>query len=427
MIIARKLKTARQVLRRYGLVQVLALLRKNVATPIIRIARKLGSKFRRAGYRIFVRSSGGHERLRILYVTTTVESENGQTIRYRVFNRMESLRGDAETRYELLENGIYRDRRALEWADLIVLMRVDWSERSRRLIETAEELGVPIVFDIDDVIFIEEYADLFCRALNQTDEKTRRAFRGEFADFRRAFDCCDYATASTEYIAGKMREMGKTAYVIHNGFNEVQRRIAGEALRRPRPAKRYIVYMSGTRTHDRDLMQAIPALTRIVREYDDVCFRLIGYFDETVLPPELARKTETAPFMSWKKLIRFAAENTINIAPLDIGNPFCHAKSELKYFEAAIVGVPTVASPTDTFKRCIVSGVNGMLASGDDEWYTALKALLDDPRLYSTIRVNAMRDAVEKYSPGAVGGEALTAYRRILQQAAHEENSLRPE
>lgn len=426
MIIVRKLKTARQVLRKYGLRPVLGLLRKNIATPVIRIGRKLDSKFRRAVRRVFARPSGGHERLRILYVTTTVESENGQTIRYRVFNRMESLRDRAETRFELLENGVDRDRFALKWADLIVLMRVDWSERSRRLIETAKELSVPIVFDIDDVIFIKEYADLFCRALNQTDEKTRRLFRGEFADFEKVFQVCPFATASTEYIAGKMREMGKTAYVIHNGFNAAQQRIAGEALRLPKPSRRYIVYMSGTKTHDRDLMQAIPALTRIVREYDDVYFRLIGYFDDSMLPPELTEKTETAPFMSWKKLMRFAAENTINIAPLDTENPFCHAKSELKYFEAAIAGVPTVASPTDTFRRCIVSGVNGLLASGDDEWYAGLKALLDNPSLYSAIRASAMREAQKKYSPQAIAAEAMAAYRCILPQTARAD-SLRPQ
>lgn len=102
MVIVRKLKTARQVLQKYGIVTVLGLLRKNIATPVIRVGRKLLSKLRRAVRRLLARPAGGHEQLRILYVTTTVESENGQTIRYRVYNRMEPLRCRIETRCELL-------------------------------------------------------------------------------------------------------------------------------------------------------------------------------------------------------------------------------------------------------------------------------------------------------------------------------------
>lgn len=58
----------------------------------------------------------------------------------------------------------------------------------------------------------------------------------------------------------------------------------------------------------------------------------------------------------------------LNIAPLEI-NRFCEAKSELKYFEAALVRVPTVASPTQPFKNAIQHGVNGFLAGDSADWY----------------------------------------------------------
>src|SRR6202035_5617488 len=56
----------------------------------------------------------------------------------------------------------------------------------------------------------------------------------------------------------------------------------------------------------------------------------------------------------------------INIAPLEVGNPFCEAKSELKFFEAALVEVCTVASPTGPLQRAIREGETGKLADTVD-------------------------------------------------------------
>ena len=46
----------------------------------------------------------------------------------------------------------------------------------------------------------------------------------------------------------------------------------------------------------------------------------------------------------------------INLIPLEIGNPFCEAKSELKFFEAALVEVCTIASRTGPMQRTISTG-----------------------------------------------------------------------
>ena len=73
-------------------------------------------------------------------------------------------------------------------------------------------------------------------------------------------------------------------------------------------------------------------------------------------------------------LQRLIAEVEINIAPLQ-DNLFTNCKSELKYFEAAITGTITVASPTYTFSRAIVDGGNSFLAAAY-EWNAKLEAAL---------------------------------------------------
>jgi hypothetical protein len=84
---------------------------------------------------------------------------------------------------------------------------------------------------------------------------------------------------------------------------------------------------------------------------------------------------------------------------LQVGNPFCDAKSELEYIEAALVDVPTVASPTGPYLRAIRNGETGFLASNPEDWYTALLQLVDDPDLRLRVGRAAQRDVLWNYGP----------------------------
>ena len=68
-------------------------------------------------------------------------------------------------------------------------------------------------------------------------------------------------------------------------------------------------------------------------------------------------------------------------------NLFTNCKSELKYFEAAIAGTITVATPTEPFARAIVDGENGFLATAW-QWGDKLRAacaVVDNPGRYAAI------------------------------------------
>ncbi len=74
--------------------------------------------------------------------------------------------------------------------------------------------------------------------------------------------------------------------------------------------------------------------------------------------------------------MRAIAETDVNLAPLDLTSPFCNAKSELKFFEAAAVGVPTIASAMEPFAAAIEHGVPGFLARDPGEWRDTLELLV---------------------------------------------------
>ena len=89
----------------------------------------------------------------------------------------------------------------------------------------------------------------------------------------------------------------------------------------------------------------------------------------------------------------------INLAPLELGNPFCEAKSELKFLEAALVSVPSVASRTQSYCGAIRHGETGFLASDYQQWCTVLQGLLERIELRKCIGVRAHQEVLGPYGP----------------------------
>jgi glycosyltransferase involved in cell wall biosynthesis len=100
-----------------------------------------------------------------------------------------------------------------------------------------------------------------------------------------------------------------------------------------------------------------------------------------------------------------AQEVSINLAPLDLSRSFCHAKSEVKYLEAAAIGIPTVASNSKGFLEATAhrrEKEGCFLAANADDWVRILNLLI--------------RHKSERESKGE------TAYEHIHRFAALEEN-----
>ncbi|KAI9024713.1 hypothetical protein DFJ74DRAFT_665870, partial [Hyaloraphidium curvatum] len=91
----------------------------------------------------------------------------------------------------------------------------------------------------------------------------------------------------------------------------------------------------------------------------------------------------------------------VNLAPLQPDNPFTAAKSELKFFDAALVRVPTVASPVGPFRAAIADGRTGFLAGTGraDGWYARIEALLGDAGLRRKMGRRARGAVLWRYSP----------------------------
>ncbi len=352
----------------------------------------------------------------------------GTTFEYRVLQKQEQLAryGVVSTIRQLDE---LRESTLQEIADydLLYLYRVPYGGLVERLIERARGCGLPVIFDVDDLIFeptIVEKVDPV-RAMNL--ETAVLYYQGVWR-YRRTILASDAVTTSTEYLAQQVAALGRPAYVHRNGLSkwmiaesERVRRERGE-----RSGRIVIGYGSGTATHRRDFAEAASALAEVMHRHPEVELHIVGdLHPEHPLPlPEPLRSLESRirhlPAVPWKEWLALQGRLDISLAPLERGNPYCEAKSEVKYIEAAIMGVPTVASRTDGFERAIRDGETGFLAGDTEEWIEKLERLITDPVLRHEMGEAARSDVLRRYTPDVLG-EALFSILLSIREDAERE------
>src|SRR4029450_2032295 len=111
--------------------------------------------------------------------------------------------------------------------------------------------------------------------------------------------------------------------------------------------------------------------------------------------------------------------------PLAATKHFAHRKSALKFFEAGVFGVPSVASPTESFLEAITHGTDGFLATNAAEWESAIRASLD-PIPGAAVGARARRRVLEHYTFSAHRGRLEGLLRSWIVHATSPETSTTP-
>jgi glycosyltransferase involved in cell wall biosynthesis len=209
-----------------------------------------------------------------------------------------------------------------------------------------------------------------------------------------------YATTSTPFLQQKLTERGKRVFLVRNKMSQEDVRWAEEILSAPKQDDGLvrIAYLSGTPSHNKDFATITAPLCQILAEFPQVRLVLAGPLDTNDALASYANQIIRVPFAPRKEYFATVASADITVAPLEIGNAFCEAKSELKFFEAGLFGVPTVASRTGTFEEAITDGTDGFVAGTDEEWYQKLKTLVTNIELRQQMSRAARTTTLARYT-----------------------------
>jgi glycosyltransferase involved in cell wall biosynthesis len=284
---------------------------------------------------------------------------------------------------------------------IIVLNRVVWNKSIEKVLEQSKKLKQTIIYDTDDLSFDVEMFKKSDAYTNFTEAQKKQYQKMTGLEILQDTQL-NAITTTTNFLAEKLNRFNKPVFVVKNKLSKQELQWTREArkvyLRRVHSEEDVrIGYFSGSISHNRDFATIIPALEIILNRYSNVKLYLVGYLDMgDKFYKKFKNQIVQLPFVPRRRHYQNIAEVDINLAPLEM-NDFCQSKSELKFFEAGIIGIPTIATENQTFSEAITNEKNGLLSREMSDWVNNIEKLIDDKNLRVTLGEKARQEVLKKY------------------------------
>ena len=346
------------------------------------------------------------------------EQPDNSTFRYRVYNMAQVLNESAaevSASYFFLEDLAELEQIA-DLADLLVICRTRYDYRIADLVTAFKARGKRVLYDTDDLVFNVEYAHLLMTTLD-IEPRNWDQWNHWFAYTSRlgaTLRLCDGAIATNEFLAQQVSSFAQVpCAIVPNFMNREQLEFSDKLFEAKRSSPLgqsglvHFGYFSGSPSHNLDYAMALPALETLLEEDPSLGVIVVGYIEPGPALARFGQRVQKLPFQDYVNLQRLIASVEYNLMPLQY-NVFTNCKSELKYFEAAVVGTLSIASPTATYKAAIRHGENGYLAQAH-QWLAVLRQALAERGKYAQLVAQAQADARQKYAWTTQRGAILTA------------------
>ena len=329
------------------------------------------------------------------------------TFRYRCFNPVDAI--NRRSHKLSASYFFYSDLETLDnladYADVLVVSRCPHDAPLDRLYRRFRNQGKRILFDIDDLVFDTRYATLVASNLGYLlEEEELNQWTAFISNNGSALQASDGVLTTNAYLAERISETTSLpVFVVPNTFNEAQREASNEAVASTRSKSQglHIGYFSGSQSHSLDFEVVARQLSTFLDESIHSRLTIVGHLD---VPAEFARfgdRITTRPFMDFLSMQSVLRRLDLNIVPLQ-DSPFSWSKSELKYFEAALVETPTLASSTPVFDSAINHGVTGYLAESTHWLDTLHRIESGGPDVLQAVGEKAKTSVFAHYSPEAL-------------------------
>lgn len=317
-----------------------------------------------------------------------VENAIPQCTRYRVENKAEQLRSLGYNVWTA--NASNFQMGYAEHASAIIIYRAGYSSKFAELFRLAHKYDKFIYYDIDDLVIDTKYTDLLTYTQNIS-EQEKRSYDAGVHSYGQMLELCDGVITSTKVLKHELLNYKKKVLINRNLASKELIELSEKSIKNYNQSsdKVKIGYFSGSITHNENFDLIKTPLSQLLIKYPNLELHIVGHLNIPKDFQVFKKQLVTHDYVDWKKLPALISEIDINLAPL-VDTVFNQSKSEIKWIEAALVKVPTIASNLGSFAEMIHDGETGEL-SQNTEWFEKLETLIIDKGKRQRIAENAYR------------------------------------
>lgn len=325
----------------------------------------------------------------------SVDSNTGSRF-YRLIPQMKWMEQQGHQVRMIAHNDPAFDQ-AIVWADVIIFQMVFSAET----VADCKKLGKKVIFECDDLIHAVPKTHY---SYEETDTLWKRIqwWWRIFQVLRR----CDGFISTNKVLNRYYGWIARKSLVFNNysdlshWLKEPKKNVQDGTVR---------LLWAGSTSHVGDLNFIRPVIRRLLDKYPQLKFVYIGmggaasddlyaqfiYGEDFFSDMPKGRRESVLPVHAqvWPYILA-SLQGDIAIAPLE-QNQFNEAKSQCKYLEYGINGIPGVYSRW--FYTDVQDGVTGFLADTHDEWVAKLSRLIEDGILRKKIGAAAREDVINNH------------------------------
>lgn len=341
---------------------------------------------------------------------------------YRIINAFGKLGAYLPNPWEIQLGGKDREAIAQELAkyDVWVMKYLDDFESILHILTCRDVTGKKLVIDIDDDFWHVHPHNLAYKYFYPGSEKMQA--------LTYLIQEADAIICSTQPLASVVREHNRNVFVLENSQDtSLWEKAVPKTIKvsepwtnkdDPQPEIREIPVPKKDKVrigwvmsanHEQDIPAVIEGLKEILKR-DDVEFWHIGWDSDqfAVLPKGKHLAVWGTDFENYPSFLR-ACDLDIALCPL-IDDKFNQSKSNIKWQEATMAGVPVVASDVKPYQN-ILQGKTGYLAKSTSQWVKYLTWLIENPKKRQEIAENAKKDVLAKWEIT----QKLPEYEKVIK------------
>ncbi len=236
-----------------------------------------------------------------------------------------------------------------------------------------------LVFDFDDAVWLQPVSDANAKLA------FLRAGPSKIPGVLRRMDL---VFAGNTYLADYARQFNDRVEIVPTTLD------TRTHAPKPRPTKsRVCIGWNGSPSTVAYFDGLTPALARVRERFGDrVYFKLVG--DPRYVNPALGVQGQ-----AWREEteVEDTLEFDIGLMPLP-DDLWTRGKCGFKALLYMALAIPPVIAPIGVNRDIVTDGVDGFLASSDDQWVEAIGKLVDDPALRATLGARGRETVVTRYS-----------------------------